>query len=152
IDVPSTPAPTPATQYPTPVEAAGEAEGQFAQAIDLEGIRRTWPRILRRLTKEFPAATAVFQNVNVVALEGKFVVLGFPNEFQLARADKPKSKEAVEKVLIAELGLSGLKVRCVLADAPRDISRAATTGPAELSCGAEPLPIEQPAERPYTNG
>ncbi len=96
--------------------------GRFAAAIDLESLRRSWPRVIRRLTQTFPSAKAVFttEEVQLVRLENHLLFLGFQKKFLHERADRPRSREAVEKALAAELGIEGLKVRCILIDGSGD--------------------------------
>jgi DNA polymerase III subunit gamma/tau len=156
--VPSTTAPTAQENAPvTPVvaEAVPEtpeaATPQFAAEIDLDGVRRIWPRVLKRVTKEYPSAGAVFTDeVRIVALDGKFVILGFPKEFMLTRADRPRSREIVEKMLCTELGIAGLKVKCQLADAAVEPTLGgASAEPVSMAFDAESL-SDPPAE--HSNG
>jgi DNA polymerase-3 subunit gamma/tau len=123
-----TSSPEPPAQPPAPVEAALAPPGKvdeadeaddsrFAGDIDLVGLRRIWPRVMRRLLQKSRSAQGIFtDDVQVTALDGRFVVLTFPNEFQRSRADKPKGREALEQALTAETGIQGFKVRCLLLD------------------------------------
>jgi DNA polymerase III subunit gamma/tau len=139
----------------TPAAAAQETERvepQFAAEIDLGGVRRIWPRVLRRVTKEYPSAGAVFTDeVQIVALDGKFVILGFPKEFMLTRADRPRSREIVEKMLCTELGIAGLKVKCQLADLHFEPAGPVSAEPASMTFAAEP-PDETVSDRTNGNG
>jgi DNA polymerase-3 subunit gamma/tau len=102
-----------------PDELEADAAGRFTGGIDLDGIRRIWPKVIRKVTQVSKAASAIFTNeVQVMALEGKFVILGFPDEFKRSRADKPKGREALEQALTQEIGIQGFKVKCVLVDEP----------------------------------
>jgi DNA polymerase-3 subunit gamma/tau len=134
----------PSTPPPTPSDSGA----RFADAIDLDGIWRVWPRVVRRITQLSRAATAIFtDDVCVLRLEGRFVVLGFPDEFKRSRADKPKGREVVEQSLAAELGIEGLKVRCVLSDEPPEPGASPADEPAPLD-----FPPEPPAPGPKRNG
>ena len=112
-------------------------------ALDLDGIRRIWPRVLKRITLGRPAAATVLEGVRILALEGHHVVLGFQNNFSLERADRPQSKELVERALCEELRTSGLKVRCRLADKEEVVESA---GSGALEFGAATSAISNGAE------
>lgn len=117
---------------------------RFAAEIDLEVIRRAWPRVVRRITQVSRSANGIFtEDVHVMALEGNTVVVGFPDEFKRSRVDKPKGHETLRQALAAELGVEGLKVRCVLSTPPTD-------PPVE----ADPprLPEDPPPPAPANNG
>jgi len=71
------------------------------------------------MTQVSKAASAIFTDeVQVMALEGKFVILGFPDEFKRSRADRPKGREALEQALAQEINIEGFKIKCVLATEP----------------------------------
>src|SRR5207244_8935865 len=54
------------------------------------------------------------KGVRVVGFEGRFIILGCPNGFSLERADRPKSRELVERTFAEVLKFSGLKIKCRL--------------------------------------
>jgi hypothetical protein len=108
-----------APQNIAPVEESPADRSRFAAEIDLDGIRRIWSRVLRRMTQMYPAAKAIFSDdVIVTGFEGRHVSVGFPREFERSRADGVKRREALEQALAQELGVQGLKIRCVLIDSP----------------------------------
>jgi hypothetical protein len=79
-----------------------------------------------------------------MALEGKFIILGFPDEFKRSRADKPKGREALEQALTQEIGIQGFKVKCVLAAEPDEATtEMQEEGPVILDF--PPDPVEPPA-------
>lgn len=115
--VPAQPVRPPAQQAPPAVQPAPPAPepSRFAAEIDLDGIRRIWPKVIRRLIQTSKSAGAIFtDDVVVTDFSGRFVSLGFPRDFARSRADTPKGREALEQALAAELGVQGLKVKCVL--------------------------------------
>jgi len=136
------------TEHRTP-NAAPPGGARFAHAIDLDGIRRIWPRVVRRVTQVSKAAHAIFtDDVQVMALEGRCVVLGFPDEFKRGRADKPRGREVLEQALAAELGLPGYRIKCVLAGASAERGGDAPSDqPATLD-----FPPEPPPPTPARNG
>jgi DNA polymerase-3 subunit gamma/tau len=105
-------------------------------ALDLDGIRRIWPRVLKRITQGRPAAAAALDGVRILGLEGSHVILGCPNSFSLERADRPQSKELVERALGEELRATGLKVRCRLAD-KEEVLESAGSGALEFGGAAQ---------------
>jgi DNA polymerase-3 subunit gamma/tau len=116
---PETAAAVPAPSAPEP--AAPQPAPRFSADIDLEVIRRAWPRVVRRITQVSRSANGIFtEDVYVMALEGNVVVVGFPDEFKRSRVDKPKGHETLRQALAAELGVEGLKIRCVLATPPTE--------------------------------
>ena len=117
-----------------PVTKPGEIpEG----SVDLDGIRRIWPRVLKRITHSRPAAAAALDGVHVLDLEGNNVVLGCPNKFSLERADRLQSRELMEKALAEELRFPGLNVRCKLADEPNSVVETAANSSLEFSSEAQ---------------
>lgn len=90
----------------------------FADSIDLEGIRRVWTRIRKRILSKARSAAAYFGDEEVLALEGNVIVLGFQKAFTVERVDTPKGRQLIEQMVAQELGVEGIKVRCVLASAP----------------------------------
>ncbi len=116
----STAAPDREPERADPAPAAqdsGMESSRYTTNIDLEGIRRIWPRVVKRVLQRSRSAGAYFGKEEVVRLENHFVYVGFPNEFTRSGADKPKGRELVEQVLAEELGITGWKVRCVPLDA-----------------------------------
>jgi len=163
VSTPRPPVPPPQTQQsveqvPPPVELVAvtsnsisqseeagyedeEASGPFADAIDLEGIRRIWPRVVKRVLQKSRSAGAYFGKEEVVRLENHYVYVGFPKEFERSGADKPKGRELIEQVLAQELGISGWKVRCILLDTQ---SESVT----EVSADTASLHLLQETDRP----
>jgi DNA polymerase-3 subunit gamma/tau len=113
----------PPAAAPTPAApAAGPAPepSRFAPEIDLEGLRRLWPRVVKNVIRSHGSASALFSNdVEVVSLDGRFVHIGFPREFEREKADRPKARAVLESAFAEELGASGLKVKCVLLQGDR---------------------------------
>jgi DNA polymerase III subunit gamma/tau len=88
---------------------------RFAPDIDVDAIRRLWPRVIRRLISAWSSASALFsKGVEVTGFDGKFVYVAFPGEFEREKADRPKARVALEQALAGELGAEGIKVKCVL--------------------------------------
>lgn len=123
---------------PSPATTGNGSDGHFADEVDLEVIQRAWPRVRQKIVQRSKAALAYFGKEAVLALEGRFVVVGFPDDFTLSHVDRPKGRDLVEQVLAAELGVKGLKVRCVLAESP------ASQGPAVAA--PEPVALGLPVE------
>jgi DNA polymerase-3 subunit gamma/tau len=101
--------------------------------IDLEGMRRVWPRVVKRVLQRSPSAKAIFGGEQVLRLENHVIVVGFPSEFILSRADRPKGREMLESVLAEELGIRGWKIRCVLLDE--------STSPVPTAPAVEAVPL-----------
>ncbi len=109
--------PLPPEASETANRADSEVGGADSAAIDLEGMRRIWPRVVRRMSDEWSSAKATFNGVEVMELRGNEIVLGFPNEFFRSKVEKPRGQEAVQKALASELGIGGFRIRCVLLEA-----------------------------------
>ena len=105
--------------------------------IDLAGLRNRWKQVLKRITQNSRSASALLDGVQISALEGNFIVLGFPDKFKLDEVDKPKRRDFVEKAFAEELRVSGLKVRCRLIDAPSPITEDVSNGALEFASSAD---------------
>jgi DNA polymerase III subunit gamma/tau len=141
---PSAPAPvkpersaasSPAGGAPEPASEPISEPSRFAPEIDVDGLRRLWPRVIKTLTRTYPSASAVFsKDVQVVGLAGNVVQIGFPGEFEREKADRPNRRAALESALATELGGPGLKVKCVLLQ-PGDEVAPPTEDPAHPLMG-----------------
>ncbi|MCC6730443.1 MAG: DNA polymerase III subunit gamma/tau [Chthonomonadales bacterium] len=118
--------------------------GRFAPPVDLEVVRRVWPRVRSRVTQSFRAAGAIFGEEQVVAIEGSQVVVAFPNEFVRSRADKPRAKAVLQEVLCEELGAPGYRVRCELLQPGSQAPPAPSAALGPLDLGSEPEPLPEP--------
>lgn len=155
------PTPGPTTQ-PAPPKAARSAAPQASQepkpqpemvaeppdmsysvpaglpAIDLDGMRRMWPKIVRKLVETSPRAEAFMNGAEVKDLRGTMVVVGFANEFALERVDKPKARAAIEEAIALVLSGAGLKVKCELNVPVASAASAGDTAPSSLDFAAVP--------------
>lgn len=137
---------------------------QSARVLSLEEMRRVWPRVVERLVQRYSSARAVFtEDVYVKELNGNIITIAFPDAFKQSRADKPESREKVEKILAEELKVEGLKMRAVIGEAPvariepeeppfEPLDLAAEAPPPDLSRNGGSLPPspfeeERPEER-----
>lgn len=109
----------PADDVPSPVPAANVAASHGKDSappkdpgIDLEGMRRIWPRVRDRIFRRSRSAAAIFGSEEVMSFDGHFVTLGFTTAFGVNRAGTEKGRHAVEEALAEELGFTGIKVRC----------------------------------------
>jgi len=142
---PATPAPASGASTPEPAAAEPDAAtspetSPWGADVDLDGIRRIWPRVVKRVLQRSRSAAAYFGKEEVLRLEKHLVYLGFPNEFTRAGADKPKGRELVEGVLAEELGIKGWKVRCILHEGqPESLPAPAAheTAPLDVMSGAD---------------
>lgn len=133
IELPPQPLTQPAGLESHDTADAREDASRFAPEVDVEAVRRLWPRVIRRLVSAWSSANAIFsKGAEVVGLDGRFVQVGFADDFQREKADRPKARAALEHALATELGLQGLKVKCVLL-------------PGEASPATAPLQTARPA-------
>lgn len=122
------------------VEESEEGPSPWAAQIDIAGIRRVWPRVVKRVLQRSASARAYFGKEEVVRLENHQVFVGFPNEFVRSGADKQKGRELVETVLAEELGIKGWRVRCVLlSETVESVELPAQLSPSSLDMLPEPL-------------
>jgi DNA polymerase-3 subunit gamma/tau len=111
--------PIPVAQATTSPSVASMPATKSAGAFSLEAVRHAWPRVVQRLVQRYASARAVFtEDVYVKEINGNVVSIAFPDTFKQSRADRPDSREKVEKMLAAELGVEGIKIRAVLGEAP----------------------------------
>ncbi|MGC8666778.1 MAG: DNA polymerase III subunit gamma/tau [Chthonomonadales bacterium] len=101
----------------SPEEASPPAPPATLVELDAAAIRRIWPKVCKGISARYPAAAGVLNGSTVIGLEGSQVLVGFPDQFRLERAQAPKRLAVVEEALARELGGARLKVRCVLAPA-----------------------------------
>jgi len=141
--------PAASTRQTAPLPAEG---GPPPAAIDLEGLRRLWPRVMRRITQTYRAAATVFDSVRIAALEGRSVVLEFPNEFARERADRPRAREVLEQAIAQEIGAAGLKVRCDLARGGPDPATAGADATLALTVAEDPPPEGDSSPEPASTG
>jgi DNA polymerase-3 subunit gamma/tau len=141
-------APAPA---PGPVSESSEAPAEITSwgaEIDLDGIRRIWPRVIKRVLQRSPSAKAIFGGEQVLRLENHVIHVGFPTEFILSRADRPKGRELLEGVLAEELGIRGWKIRCSLVDE----STGTATAASDVNVVPLPMPLDDHRDGPPSNG
>jgi DNA polymerase-3 subunit gamma/tau len=138
VEPPRTTSNLPVVRPIPPDEPAVSAEiPAFTGSLDLDGIRRIWPRVYKRVAHGKPAAASVLEGVHVLSVQGNVVTLGFPKQFSLERAERPQSRELLEKALCEELKTTGLKVRCRLDEAVPDSVPAAQNAALEFSAANE---------------
>ncbi|HLJ53673.1 MAG TPA: DNA polymerase III subunit gamma/tau [Chthonomonadaceae bacterium] len=98
---------------------AEAAPGRFAQEVSLDVVKRSWQRIIKDLQKTSPSGATMLAKGEVVALEGKTVVVAFVDAFARDRIQtNTKGKEKVELVVNRALNAEGYKIRCMTADSP----------------------------------
>jgi DNA polymerase-3 subunit gamma/tau len=160
---PTPPAPqtAPAIQNPPalrkehPPAADTPQQPEFATEVDLDVLRRIWPRVRQHILQRSRAAAAIFGSEEVVSLNGTTVTVAFPTEFARGRADRPQAREMLEDVLAEELRIKGYTVRCVLAGASAG-SAAGAEGSTDTKDDASPLLqqvlLEFPNAKPADEG
>ena len=137
---PPTPAPEP-DRPRTDAPPARPSRPVERGTLTLEVVRRVWPRVRDRVTQRSASMRAQFtEDVQVVALEGGYVVIGCPNQFVLDRVDRPKGRKFIEDKLAEELGVQGLKVRCILTQAAARSAAPETSATAPLPLGEAATP------------
>ncbi len=112
---PPEPAATAATSHPEEAPATPQSGTSFATEVDLEVLRRVWPRVRQRILQTSRSAGAIFGKEEVVSLDGTVVTLAFDSEFPRSRADRPEARHRIEDILAEELRVPGYTIRCVLA-------------------------------------
>jgi DNA polymerase-3 subunit gamma/tau len=108
-------APAPSLEKSDAGSVENDAKSSEMPAIDLSGLRRIWPRVMKRIIEKSRAAQSYFDSSVVVkSLNGRIITLGFVSSFAVERVDEPKRREVVEKAFSEELGGARVKVRCEL--------------------------------------
>ncbi|HUS13621.1 MAG TPA: DNA polymerase III subunit gamma/tau [Chloroflexia bacterium] len=139
----STPPPTPVRKVApvvTPAEPAVSTEPVPAgDADDLASVLSSWGRVIDALRPRDPRLQAFLRAGTPVAVDGGFVVLGFPPTHTLHRQtfEQPKNRDVVEAVMAEVLGRP-YHLRC-LAMSADDLTRA-QAAPAGPPDGPEPAP------------
>ncbi|HZO87780.1 MAG TPA: DNA polymerase III subunit gamma/tau [Chthonomonadaceae bacterium] len=124
----------PAEAAPTPAPASA---ARFAEDVTLEVVQRAWPRILRLIKQKSPAGVIHLEKAQVVALQGKTIVLAFSDSFARDRIqNKPKGRELVEEKINEGLNSEGYRIRCELLG--QNIAEAAAAPAATASASAPP--------------
>jgi DNA polymerase-3 subunit gamma/tau len=97
-------------------QRASESPAPVRQGVlTLEEVRAVWPRVREQVVRVSPSMRASFTDeVRVLALDGKEVVVGCPNEFVLTNLQKVRGRQFVTDTLNRALGVSDLTLRCVL--------------------------------------
>jgi DNA polymerase III subunit gamma/tau len=135
--------PTPAVREPAPARAA------VSGPVDLDCLRRIWSRVRSGIVDRSKAASAIFGSEFVAAFDGRVVTVAFPSQFHKDKADRPAGKELMRTVLEAELGVTGLAIRCTVADSETDDppAGAAVQAPLDLAGGTADVknPVAPPA-------
>lgn len=112
------PAAPPPQDAPAAVPAASSPEERPVQepsGIDNELLRRIWPKVRQRVIQRAKSAASVLtDDVEVDALEGKTIVLAFPNAFSQSRADRPSARQLIDQVFAEVLQVGGYHVRCIV--------------------------------------
>lgn len=138
VQNPSAPLPAGAAEEPLPEVQGGHATVE----LDEGAIKRIWPRVYKSITARFPAAASVLNGSEVLGLEGSQVLLGFPDQFRLEKAQSPKRLAVVEEALARELGGAHLKVRCMLMEGSEAPSAGASNGGGATRASQQALPEE----------
>jgi len=107
-------------------------------SLDLAGIRRIWPRVSKRIMQRSRSAAAYLEVVQILGLEGDQIILGVPSALWLERMDPPERRKVFELAFAEELKVSGLKVRCRLAESPSAATEL-DSGSSSLEFSAKPL-------------
>ncbi len=81
--------------------------------MNLEVIRRAWPRILKLVEQVSKSANVFLQKAEVCALHGQIVEIRFRESLACERIEK-KGRELVEKKINEGLKTQGYKIRCVM--------------------------------------
>lgn len=126
--------PTPTKTAPSsaekPVEEAAPAprdDSRFADDVTLDVIQRAWPRILKVFKAISPSGLPHLSKAEVVALEGKIIILAFTDSFSRDRIqNKEKGRTAIEKTINDVLKTEGYKIRCIMAE-EASVKRAEAT-------------------------
>ncbi|HLV80915.1 MAG TPA: DNA polymerase III subunit gamma/tau [Chthonomonadaceae bacterium] len=117
-----------------PVEEAAPPprdDSRFADGVTLDVIQRAWPRILKVFKSVSPQGLPHLSKAEVVALEGKLIILAFTDSFSRDRIqNKEQGRIAIEKTINNVLKTEGYKIRCILADDIGGKPAPATSAPA----------------------
>lgn len=117
------------------VPSVTDDQGNAARAardigITLDILKRIWPRVRSRIIDRSRSAAGVLtDDVTVADLEHDTVSLAFQAEFARARADRPNARAMIEQVFADELGVAGLKVRCIVAPDSRTAAKTRAETP-----------------------
>ncbi|HEX5465094.1 MAG TPA: DNA polymerase III subunit gamma/tau [Candidatus Limnocylindrales bacterium] len=123
--IPPAPSPTakapspsaPAAQAPSPsapTAPASEVLASGASGSDLDRLRHGWPTLVSLLGQN-PALRPLIAACRPVEVDGRVVVLGFPEEQAFLRDIAERRKPALEEGVTQVLGV-GFGVRCVIAN------------------------------------
>lgn len=156
-ETPSTRATSKVSENPAASSASGSEAGsdfKFAEGLNLESLRRAWPRILERFKRASPSGAPFLEKAKVVGLEGKIVVLSFQDSFSRDRIqNNDKGKAKVEQTINQTLSVEGYKIRCILDDDNQNGGGVAIQTPTSIvtpvASGAEAL-FEMEADKEPT--
>ena len=113
-----TPTPTVAPSISAPDEAEPD-HSRFAEAVTLEVVQRSWKRILKLFEKASPGGAPFLAKGQVIDLQKKVVILGFPasEAFAMNRIqNNAKGKSLVEEKVNEGLNTNGYTIRCQTLD------------------------------------
>ncbi|HZT40582.1 MAG TPA: DNA polymerase III subunit gamma/tau [Chthonomonadaceae bacterium] len=99
------------------VAPAARDDSRFADDVTLDVIQRAWPRILKVFKSVSPQGLPYLSKAEVIALEGKLILLAFTDSFSRDRIqNKEKGRNAIEKTINDVLKTEGYKIRCIMAE------------------------------------
>ncbi len=102
-----------------PTEEPAFDASRFADAITPEVVKRAWPRILKLFERASPSGAPWLAKAQVLDLQNKTVVLGFPasDSFAMNRIqNNAKGKSLVEEKINEGLNTTGFTIRCQTID------------------------------------
>ncbi|HXF58135.1 MAG TPA: DNA polymerase III subunit gamma/tau [Actinomycetota bacterium] len=100
---------------------AGGPQAPSAEALDLQTIRRSWPRLLDRLLERRKMILhANLASATPVAFDGETLELAFPPGRKFS-VEKVQQKEAELREVLVEVFGVGPRVRCVARDGPPEV-------------------------------
>ena len=128
--------PAPPTEPTATAQAVGGVTGR---ALDAAAVRRVWPDVMEEVKRRKRTPHAMLADAQVVAVEGRHLVLAFPQEVLARRFSDPVNTSFLVDSLREVLGVEW-EIRCVAGDAA---SRAQATPPGD---GPHAHPAEPPPQ------
>lgn len=108
------------------------ADARFAEAVTFEVVKRAWPRVLSLFRKASPSGAPWLEKGEVVALEGRTIVLAFADNFARDRIQNhAKGKAKIEQVVNQALSSEGYVIRCIARDPDDEPPTAPVRPPAD---------------------
>jgi DNA polymerase-3 subunit gamma/tau len=140
-----------ATATPAPVEDGwGERPAAASAPLDLDLVRRSWALVVERVHQASRVAATYLEHGRPVALEGRTVLVEFPQEskFYAEALGKEGRSKRIDAALDAVLG-GGLEARLVVggpaAPGPGDVDPAAAPPGPAAAAPPPGLPDDDPA-------